>query len=152
MSTDTRTHPGNNADPATSAGRSDELARAVVDRIAADFEAGWNANDGDAYTRPLTDDADYVTIQGAHGIGREFLTAGIDELYATLYKDSRITITPTAVRWLTPDVIVAHLEHVLDIPAGPAAGRTTTLATVVVVPVDGEDDWRVAALHNTVRT
>ncbi len=123
-------------------------AAAIAADIAARFERAWNAGDGAAYTEPLTPDADYVTIQGLHLDDRDDMTAGIAELYATIYRDSTMAIEPTRVRLLGPGTIVAQLRHVLTCPVGPLAGTTTTLATVVIV--DTDDGWRVAALHNTV--
>ncbi len=126
----------------------DEAALAVISDIADRLEHSWNSADGSAYAEPFTDDADYITIQGTHLTGRQEVAEGAAGIFATIYRGSKITLRVTRVRNLSPSVIVAQIEHVLDVPDGPAAGVTTTLATVVVV--DSARGWELAALHNTV--
>lgn len=125
----------------------DDTARAVVCDIADHLEHSWNTADGLAYAEPFTDDADYVTIQGTHLVGRNGIAGGAARILATVYRDSTISLRVTRVRCLAPSVIVGQIEHVLDVPTGPAAGVTTTLATVVVV--DSSRGWEVTNLHDT---
>ena len=126
----------------------DDTARAVVCDIADHLEHSWNEADAPAYAEPFTDDADYITIQGTHLTGRLEVADGAAGIFATIYKGSTISLRVTRVRCLAPSVIVGQIEHVLDVPAGPVAGVTTTLATVVIV--DSTRGWEVATLHNTV--
>jgi uncharacterized protein (TIGR02246 family) len=129
----------------------DQVAAEIVADIAKRFEAGWNANDGVAYVEPLTDDADYITIQGLHASGRQALAEGINALYATVYKGSVISIEATKVRVLAPGTIMAQLQHNLTLDPAVVDGPTdiVTLASVVVTE-QADGGWRVAALHNTV--
>ena len=125
-----------------------ETARAVICDIADQFQHSWNQGDGAGYAEPFAVDADYITIHGLHLTGRDTITAGISELYATLYRDSTIALEVTAIRCPAPSVIVAQVEHVLDAPNGPHGEPVTTLATIVVV--DSSRGWEVVSLHNTI--
>lgn len=69
-----------------------ETARAVICDIADQFQHSWNQGDGAGYAEPFAVDADYITIHGLHLTGRDTITAGISELYATLYRDSTIAL------------------------------------------------------------
>lgn len=116
------------------------MTRAIVCDIADQLERSWNAADGPAYADPFTDEADYITIQGAHLTGRREVAEGAAGIFAPIYRGSRISLRVTRARALSPSG--------LDVPSGPAAGTTTTLATVV--GVESPRGWELAALHNTV--
>lgn len=125
-----------------------ETARTVVTDIADRFERAWNDADGPAYAEPFAVDADYITIQGAELAGRDEIAAGASEIFSTIYRGSTISLRVTGVRCLSPSVIVAQIGHVLDVPSGPLAGVSSTVATVVVTETTG--GWEVMTLHNTV--
>ncbi len=126
----------------------DQTAKTIAADIASQMQAGWNAGDGEAYTTPMAEDSDYVTINGLVVAGRKDQAEGIGQLYDTIYKGSSIEIDVVGARMVDTSTVVAHLRHVLECPIGPLAGSTETLATIVAV--DGDDGWQVESLHNTI--
>ena len=68
--------------------------------------------------------------------------------HGTIYACSTVRYTLLDARELDDRVILAHARGHLRVPAGPLAGESDALASIVLVR-DG-DDHRIAAFHNTL--
>ncbi len=119
------------------------IAETVVKRL----EDAWNAADGGAYGAPFAPDADFVAIRGDLHSGEE-IAAGHQQVFDTIYAGSTIRYTVLRARGLDDCVILAHVRATLNAPAGPLTGETNSIATVVLVAAD--EDYRIAAFHNTL--
>jgi uncharacterized protein (TIGR02246 family) len=124
------------------------------ERIVADLvgglETAWNAADGAAFGRPFAEDADFVNIRGEHFRTREAIAKGHQGIFNTIYKGSVVRYEVTGVRAIAPGVLLAHVKSALTAPTGPLAGEHGSLFSVVLV--QDEDDWHIAAFHNTLVT
>jgi uncharacterized protein (TIGR02246 family) len=120
----------------------------IVSDIVGELEKAWNAADGAGFARPFADDADFVNIRGDHFRTREVIAQGHQVIFDTMYKGSIVRYQVTDVRALTPEVLVAHVKSRLNAPTGPLAGEHSSLFTLVVV--QRQDDWQIAAFHNTL--
>lgn len=111
------------------------------------MEDGWNALDGAAYAAPFAPDADYVIWTGRHIRGRDVICEGHEQIFSTIYKDSRIKITVEQIRLLRPDVAVVQVhgqnEFYHDGAAQQFEGRQ------LLVLVKEADGWQIAAFQNT---
>lgn len=122
----------------------DEAAiRDVVKRV----EAGWNAGDGEAFAAPFAEDADYVIVNGRHEKGRATIAEGHKYIFSTIYKGSNNTYTVEDVRFLRPDVAVAHVHHVLKYHDGETTHEVQARSTWVLTK--NGDEWTIAAFQNT---
>ena len=128
----------------------DEAAiRTVMDRGAEAF----NRHDAAACAAVYTSDADLVNVRGDHLKGRTAIEHGLASAFAGRYKDAQMTRGPVTIRFLRPDVALAHVKNVITGVSGPegtegtGGGVQTELGLRVFVKEDGA--WRVAALHNT---
>ena len=119
----------------------------IAAEIAGRLEAAWNAADGAAFAEPFTPDADFVAIRGDHHTGAA-IGPGHQQIFDTIYAGSTVHYEVVDARALTDDVILAHVLGTLDAPAGPLAGRSQAMGTMVLV-ADG-DRHRIAAYHNTL--
>lgn len=129
------------AKPDSQGATQDEAAvRAVVKSV----EDAWNAHDGKAFAAPFAADADYVVVNGAYIKGREAIEGGHVQIFTTVYKESRNAATVKAVRFIRPDVAVAHVEWNLEVRPGEKARALNTM----VLTKDG-GKWSIAAFHNT---
>jgi hypothetical protein len=52
------------------------------------------------------------------------------------------------VRPIASGVLLAHVQGTLTAPTGPLAGEHNALATLVLV--QDQNDWHIAAFHNTL--
>jgi uncharacterized protein (TIGR02246 family) len=120
------------------------IAETVVEQL----EAAWNAADGAAFAAPFEPDAEFVNVRGDPHTGRQAIAAGHDGIFSTIYAGSTVRYSVLQARELGDGVILAHISGKLDVPAGPMAGETNALASIVLIR-DG-DEHRVAAFHNTV--
>ena len=119
----------------------------AADEIAATLTRAWNAYDGDAFADAFTDDADFVNIFAAHGIGRPAIANAHRMLFETIYSGSTITFTAERSRAVGTDVVIAHIRADLTVPAGPMEGALQALATAVVTR--NGDEWKIVAFQNT---
>jgi uncharacterized protein (TIGR02246 family) len=73
---------------------------------------------------------------------------GHQVIFATIYRGREVRYQAAAVRAIAPDVLIAHVKATLNAPAGPLAGQHHSLFTLVLIKV--QDEWRIAAFHNTL--
>ena len=122
----------------------DEAAiRAVVRSV----QDGWNAHDGKAFAAPFAADADYVVVNGMYIKGRDAIEQGHTQIFSTVYKESRNAATVKSVRFLRPDVAVAHVEWNLEFKAGGETRKGHAINTMVFTKDGGK--WSIAAFQNT---
>jgi uncharacterized protein (TIGR02246 family) len=122
-------------------------AAEIAGAVARQLQDAWNAADGAAYGKPFAPDADFVTIRGELHSGRA-IAAGHQAIFDTIYRGSTVSNRVLDARSTTGDVIVAHVEAQLHVPAGPLAGDNTALGTMVLA--DEGDGHRIIAYHNTL--
>ncbi len=120
---------------------------AAIRQIVQQVQDGWNALDGKAFAAPFAADADYVIVNGMSIKGREAIEKGHAEIFNTIYKESRNVATVKSVRFLRPDVAVAHIEWNLEFKVGGAVRKARAMNTMVMTKEGGS--WTIAAFHNT---
>jgi uncharacterized protein (TIGR02246 family) len=123
--------------------RDEAAVRQIVKRV----EDGWNAKSGRDFAAPFASDADYVVVNGMHIKGREAIEQGHAQIFSTVYKDSRNAATIKSVRFLRPDVAVAHVEWNLVYRHEGKESKMTAMNTMFLTKEKGL--WTIAAFHNT---
>jgi uncharacterized protein (TIGR02246 family) len=109
---------------------------------------GWNKGSGEAFAAVFAEDGEQVAFDGTHFQGRQEIGAFHRQLFNTVLKGTRLVGKVRHVRFLTPEVAVAHAIGGTVMPSeADIAPERNSVLTLVVVKRDGE--WRVAALHNT---
>jgi uncharacterized protein (TIGR02246 family) len=120
---------------------------AAVRQIVQQVQDGWNAHDGKAFAAPFATDADYVVVNGMYGKGREAIERGHTAIFTTIYKDSRNVATIKSVRFLRPDVAVAHVEWNLEFKMNGETKKGHAINTMILTKDGGK--WSIAAFQNT---
>src|SRR5436190_14047317 len=118
-------------------------------RIVAALEAAWNAGDPTAFAAEFAPDADFVNVRGDHASGREAIAHGHAHIWNTIYAGSTVRYSVTHVREIAPGVGLVHVDALLRVPTGPAAGDTGAIPSLVLV--HGREGWKIASFHNTHR-
>jgi len=122
----------------------DEAAiRANVEQMA----KGWNMKSGAEFAKPFAEDADYVVVNGAHIKGRAANAAGHQQIFDTIYKDSRNAGTVKQIRFVRLDVAVVHVEWNLSFKVNGEEQKGHALSTMVMTKEKGK--WSIAAFQNT---
>jgi len=122
--------------------------RQIIAEIVNKLETSWNAADGAGFAQPFSEDADFVNIRGEHFRTRVAIAKGHQVIFDTIYRGSSVQFEVESVRSLDSGVLLAHLKSTLRAPSGPLEGEHHSLISIVVVQ-DG-NQWRIAALHNTL--
>lgn len=134
---------GQTATPPQDAAQDEAAIRAAIKSV----EDAWNAHDGKAFAAPFAADADYVVVNGAHIKGREAIEQGHTQIFSTIYKDSRNAAAVRSVRFIRPDVAVAHVEWNLEFRAGGETRKARAINTMIFTKENGR--WSIAAFQNT---
>jgi uncharacterized protein (TIGR02246 family) len=114
------------------------------------FADAWNRHDMEAFSALFAEDADFVNVRGARWIGRRAIREAHAASHATVFKESRLAMAETTVRFPGADVAVARTVWKLightSRDGQPAAERTGIL-TNVLARRDGR--WEIVVSQNT---
>ena len=133
--------------PGNSGGKGSAQDEAAIRAIVQSVQDAWNAHDGKAFAAPFAADADYVVVNGLHVKGRNDIEQGHTQIFSTIYRESRNAATVRGVRFLRPDVAVAHVEWNLEFKAGGETRKGHAINTMVFTKDGGK--WSIAAFQNT---
>lgn len=111
------------------------------------METGWNTKSGSLFAKPFTEDADYVVINGLQIKGRDTIGKGHERLFATIYKNSTLSLSVKQIRFLSLDVAVVHVAGRNRIRQGEETREVAAMMTLVMTKDKGE--WQIAAFQNT---
>ena len=109
------------------------------------LESGWNTKNGALFAKPFAEDADYVVINGMYFKGRKVIETAHQQIFDTIYKETSVTLNVKQIRFLRPDVAVAHVD-------GHRTGPTKELvqdALLTLVLTKEKHGWTIAAFQNT---
>jgi uncharacterized protein (TIGR02246 family) len=123
----------------------------AVRKVIAEMTDGFNRHDARASTRMYLPEADLVTVRGERFRGTEEFERGLASIFATRAREATHRTLNVSVRFIRPDVALAHVTNELSGLIGPDGGRPPPhqeLSLRVFVRQDGV--WRVAAFHNTL--
>jgi uncharacterized protein (TIGR02246 family) len=109
------------------------------------MESGWNTKSGELFAKPFAEDADYVVINGMYIKGRNVIATSHQRIFDTIYKDTTLTLGVKQIRFLRPDVAVAHVKAHRD---GPTKELSTD-AFLTLVLTKEKHGWTIAAFQNT---
>src|SRR5687768_6040162 len=85
--------------------------RKAIEAIAASFQDTWNRHDMEGLASLVAEDVDFVTVVGARGWekGRKEFKDGHAEVHKTMFKDSVMTVRETHIKFIRPDIAIAHV-------------------------------------------
>ena len=115
--------------------------------IAQRLEEGWNSGNGQAFAAPFAEDSDYVVVDGRHIKGRLANAEGHQFIFDTIYRGSTNSMEVESVRFIRPDVAVAHVRHRLKFSRDGRPAEGHARSTWVLTKDDGR--WSIAAFQNT---
>jgi uncharacterized protein (TIGR02246 family) len=136
---------------ATLAARADDAAVQANVALAKAFETAWNTHDMDPGLRRLvTDDVDWVNVDGGWGHGVEPIVSGHKRVHEMKFRESVMTIQDVDVALVKPDVAIVHVKWGLrgdrdndGTPRQPREGIFTWTT------VKTGDAWKIRASHNS---
>lgn len=122
---------------------------AVRELVGAGQQQSWNQHDSRAYAALFAEDADCVNVVAWWWKGRAEIETNLTRMFAGIFRDSTLTFDKVDVRFLTPEIAIAHAHWTMTgahMPPGlpePKEG----LQTITVQKRNGK--WLIAAFQNT---
>ena len=128
--------------------RNDEAAIKAV--MAATTDA-FSRHDAKAWVKFCTPDAQLVTVRGESMNGVGEIEKGLTTIFQTRGRNVTLKTLGVAVRFIRPDVALAHVTNELSgllSPEGQTLPSHQELSIRVLVKDQGA--WRITAFHNTI--
>jgi uncharacterized protein (TIGR02246 family) len=128
--------------------RSDEDSIRAV--MAATTDA-FSRHDAKAWVKFCTPDAQLVTVRGESMKGIAAIEKGLSTIFQTRGRNVTLKTLEVAVRFIRPDVALAHVTNELSgllSPEGQTLPPHQELSIRVLVKDEGV--WRITAFHNTI--
>ena len=114
------------------------------------FEEAWNRHDMDAFGRLFSDDADFVNVRGTRWIGRPAIQEAHEQSHAAQFKNSRLRVGDTTVRFPAPGVAVTRSLWDLDGHTSPTGEPQPPRKGIVTnVLAHGPTGWKIVTSQNT---
>ncbi|MGA7930402.1 MAG: SgcJ/EcaC family oxidoreductase [Candidatus Sulfotelmatobacter sp.] len=124
--------------------------RAAIRQTVMRLQEAWNRHDMKAFANLFAEDADFVNVAGAWWKGRAEIEQKHRASHTTIFRDSTLSVEEVDVRFLTPDIAIAHVLTALvgqKIADGTVVSPRRALLTQVLQKQSG--DWMIVASHNT---
>ena len=122
-----------------------------IRKIIQEQESAWNAGSARRYCTRIRMDATLTTIQGSVHGGREAIEGRMSEVFASVFKGTRIIMKIQKIRFEGNVAIVeldTEVHAVKTLPQGIRASADGTLRTrLLEVIVNDNNTWSVLALH-----
>lgn len=128
------------------------MSDAVTDvtQVVRAFAECWNRHDMDAFSALFAPDAEFVNVVGLWWRGRQEIKSAHEVTHATMFKNSRLTISGVSVRFPVVNIAIARSRWVLEghvSPEGsPLPARHGVLLNVLTKTSGG---WSIIDSQNT---
>ena len=123
----------------------------AIRKVIVEMTDGFNNHDGAAASRMYLPGAPLVTVRGEVMKGQAEIEKGLSSIFATRARAATHKTQSVSIRFLRPDVALAHVTNELSgliAPDGQALPPHQELSLRVFTKTD--DGWKVAAFHNTM--
>ena len=123
---------------------------AEVERVVTAFAETWNRHDMEAFAQLFAADAEFVNVVGLWWKGRAEIRQAHEVTHASMFKNSRLTILDTSVRFPLPQLAIARSRWRLEGHVGPD-GQALPPRTGILLNVLTVDDgsWVIIDSQNT---
>jgi uncharacterized protein (TIGR02246 family) len=124
--------------------------QAAIRQTVMGLQEAWNRHDMKAFANLFAEDADFVNVAGAWWKGRAEIEQKHRAAHATIFRDSTLSVEEVDVRFLTPDIAIAHVLTALvgqKMADGTVVPPRRALLTQVLQKQSGK--WMIVASHNT---
>ena len=126
-------------------GRTEQAITEVLER----FTEAWNTHDAKAYAALFAENADFTNVFGQSFHGRETIEAQHAKIFASMFKDSRITSMNSTVRLI--DQLFASVDVIwtmsgaVDMKGNSWADRKGLMSLVMKFE---KEVWSILIMHN----
>lgn len=94
-------------------------ATSEVTRVVNAFAGAWNSHDMEAFAQLFASDAEFVNVVGIWWKGRAEIRQAHEFTHSTMFRNSRLTILETSVRFPSSQFAIARSRWRLEGHVGP---------------------------------
>jgi uncharacterized protein (TIGR02246 family) len=124
---------------------SERAVREIVDGLA----VAWNRHDAGGFVACFAEDADFTNVFGMSVKGRGAIEALHEPIFRTIFKDSRLDISETRIRFLRPDLAAVDVRWTMSgarDPQGREWPNRRGLLNFIATETRGV--WSIDVFHN----
>ena len=134
------------AEPKATAATADEIS---IREVLRQFADAWNGHDIEAFSMVFAEDADFTNVRGVGAHGRAAIAKFHAPMFATIFKESTLTIDDVKVRFIKPDVVAIdewwEMTGARD-PSGQEIPLRKGLVSLIMTKQEAR--WVVTVMHN----
>ena len=109
----------------------------------------WSRHDARAYAALFTEDCDVVNVVGWWWKGRAELERKLAAAFLFVFSESQLTITDVQVRFLSPNIALAHARWTMTGARTPAGIPEPRAGVQTLVFTKQAGHWLIAGFQNT---
>ena len=135
--------------PNVSAGVRSLQDEARIRELQSQQAAAWNRHDAVAYANLFTEDGDVVNVVGWWWKGRREIENKLTAAFAFAFKQSSLTITEVQVRFVKPDIAIAHVRWTMEGAKTPPGIPEPRQGIQLQILKRQRGRWLIASFQNT---
>jgi uncharacterized protein (TIGR02246 family) len=112
-------------------------------------QEAWNQHDAKAYASLFTDDGDIVNVVGWWWKGRAEIEKKLTDAYAFVFRESALTIGDVEVKFLSPEIAVAHVKWTMTGARTPKGIPEPQQGIQLQVLRKQAGKWMISSFQNT---
>jgi uncharacterized protein (TIGR02246 family) len=121
-----------------------------IRKVLADFTGAWNSHDAKAFSMDFAEDADFTNVRGVSAQGRTEIEKFHAPRFATIFKDTHLTITDIKIRFIKPDVAEVDARWEMTGSKTPDGKEVPLRKGLLDFVMTGEGGaWSITVMHNT---
>jgi uncharacterized protein (TIGR02246 family) len=121
--------------------------RAAIQAVVAGLAEAWGKGNGRAWGSYFAEDADFTAWFGLYLKGRDAIAASHQQIFDTVYKNTKVRLEIRSLRFLRPDVAVVHLNGSVVGEGEELSDEPHVVPVAVLTKESGS--WRLAVFQNT---
>lgn len=120
---------------------------AAIRAIIVNLNEAWTKGDAQLWGQQFAEDADFTVWTGTYVKGREAITRGHEEIFRTIYKDTKLRLSVRSIRFLRNDVAVVHTDG--SVVKKEEEFPTTPQVVPTLILTKERGHWQIAVFQNT---
>jgi uncharacterized protein (TIGR02246 family) len=121
--------------------------RAIESQLAA-LESAWNRHDAGAFAAVFAEDADFVNVFGMPAKGRKAIEEFHAPIFATMFRDSRLSLVETRVRFLGGNVAAVDARWEMTGARDPHGNPWPKRRGLLSFVATQDGGWKFDVAHN----
>jgi uncharacterized protein (TIGR02246 family) len=125
-----------------------ESERAIRDIVEA-LVVAWNRHDAGAFAASFAEDANFTNVFGMSVKGRGAIEALHEPIFRTMFKDSRLSVTETRIRFLRPDLAAVDVRWEMSGARDPQGREWPDRRGLLsFIATERHHAWSIDVFHN----